>query len=193
VICLNEMKQLARWVSILAHPFIMVSLLVAVPTLRQSSGNAVRSGFVVVMAVVIPVALLMFYQVLRGRWADVDASNPSERPLLFVVAFGSLVAALGWLLLNDRQSFLLRGMLVVVAFLCIAALLTRWVKLSLHVSFAALTATTLSLLGSPVGFALIAVIPVLCWSRIALGRHHTHELIVGLVLGFLTGVVLVPV
>jgi hypothetical protein len=44
-------------------------------------------------------------------------------------------AALGWLLLNDPQSFLVRGLLVAAAFLLLAALLTRWVTLSLHVAF----------------------------------------------------------
>ena len=73
----------------------------------------------------------------------------------------------------------------------LAALLTRRVKLSLHVAFAALAATTLSLIGSAVGYALIAVVPLVLWSRIALARHRTHELLVGLVLGVLTGIVIV--
>jgi ABC-type Fe3+ transport system permease subunit len=185
------MKPLARWVSILAHPFVMVTLLVAVPAMGRSSGNAVQSVLVVVIAVVVPLALLMFSQVRRGRWSNVDASKPSERPVLFGVALAGLVAALGWLLLNDPQSFLVRGMLVAAAFLLVAALLTRWVKLSLHVAFAALTATTLVLLGSAVGYPLVAVVAVLFWSRLALGRHRVHELLVGLVLGVLSGIVLV--
>ena len=37
------MRQLARWVSILAHPFVMVALLVAVPAVRRSSGSAVQA------------------------------------------------------------------------------------------------------------------------------------------------------
>ena len=188
---ISSMKQLARGVSILAHPFVMVALLVAVPAMRQSSGHVVQSVLLVMIAVVVPIAVLMFRQVRRGRWSDADASKPSERPILFMVALAGLVAALAWLLLNDPQSFLVRGMLVAAAFLLLAALLTRWVKLSLHVAFAALTATTLCLLGSPVGYVLIAMVPVIFWSRIALARHRVHELLVGLVLGVLTGIVLV--
>jgi hypothetical protein len=147
----------------------------------------------VATAVVVPIAILMFLQVRRGRWSNVDASRPSERPILFLVALAGLVAALVWLLLNDPRSFMVRGMVTMVAFFLFAALLTRWVKLSLRVAFAALTATTLSLLGSTVGYALIAVVPVVLWSRIALARHHAHELVVGLVLGVLTGIVLVRI
>lgn len=185
------MKQLARWVSILAHPFVMVALLVAVPATQQSTGDAVQSLLLVGLAVVVPIAVLMFRQVRRGRWSNVDASKPSERPVLFTVALAGLVAALGWLLLNDPQSFLVRGMLVVAGFLLLAALLTRWVKLSLHVAFAALAATSLCLLGSTLCYALLAVVPLVFWSRIVLGRHRVHELLVGLVLGVLTGIVLV--
>ena len=179
------MTQIARWISILAHPFVMVAVLVAVPAMRQSSGNAVQSELVVVLAVVVPIAVLMVRQVRRGRWSNVDASKPSERPALFLVALTGLVAALGWLLLNDPHSFLVRGMLVTAAFLLLAAVLTRWVKLSLHVAFAALAATALVLLGSAVGYALVAVVPMVFWSRLVLARHSVHELLVGLALGVL--------
>jgi hypothetical protein len=186
-----RMKQVARWVSILAHPFVMVVLLTAVPAVRQSPGTAVQSVLIVVIGVVIPLVVLMFRQVRRGRWSNVDASKPSERPVLFIAALAGMVAALGWLFLNDPRSFLVRGILITAGFLLLAALLTRWVKLSLHVAFTALTATSLSLLGSPVGYGLIALVPVVFWSRMALARHRAHELLVGLVLGVLTGVALV--
>src|SRR5258708_35587907 len=169
----------------------MVALLIAVAARRQSAGNGVQSVILVVIAVLVPIAVLMFGQVRRGRWSNVDASKPSERPVLFLVALAGLAAALGWVLLNDPRSFLVRGMVVVAGFLLIAALVTRWVKLSLHVAFAALAATALCLLRSGVGYALIAVVPMVFWSRIVLARHRVPELLVGLVLGVVTGIVLV--
>ena len=169
----------------------MVGLLVAVPAIRQPSGSVVRSVLLVVLAVLVPIAVLMFSQVRRGLWSNVDASNAPERPILFLVALVGLVATLGWLMLNDPQSFLVRGLLVTTAFLLVAALLTRWVKLSLHVAFAAFTATTLFLLGSAVSYPLIAALPAVFWSRITLGRHQAHELAVGLVLGVVSGIALV--
>jgi len=42
-----------------------------------------------------------------------------------------------------------------------------------------------------VGCALIALIPVMFWSRVTLGRHRPIEHLVGLVLGVVTGVALV--
>lgn len=82
-------------------------------------------------------------------------------------------------------------MLVVAAFLLLAAILTRWIRLSLHLAFVTLTATALSLIGSPIGYAFVAVVPVMFWSRLALTRHSVPELVVGLVLGAITGFALV--
>jgi hypothetical protein len=184
-------EQFARWISIVAHPFTMITLLVAVPAIRQPSGHAVQSVLVVALVVITHVALLMVRQVRRGRWSNADASNPSERPMLFLIALAALVAALGWVHFKDPKSFLVEGMLVTAGFLLVVALVTRWIKLSLHVAFAALTSTTLSLMGSWVGYVLIAVVPAVFWSRLALARHRVHELAVGLALGALTGFVLV--
>src|SRR6266496_2954527 len=184
------MKQFARWISIVAHPFTMITLLVAVPAMRQPSRHAMQAVLLVGLVILVPIAVLMFRQVCRGRWSNADASNRSEGPVLFLVALAGLVAALGWLRLKDPQSFLVQGLLVIAMFLVLAALLTRWIKLSLHVAFAALTATTLSLMSCWIGYMLIAVIPLVFWSRLALSRHRVHELAVGLVLGALTGFVL---
>jgi hypothetical protein len=185
-------ERAARWVSILAHPFVMAGVMVAAVAMRRSSGDAFRSVLLVAACVVAPIAVLMFLQVRRGRWSNVDASNPSERPALFVVALAGLVAAMAWLLVNDPRSFLVRGILVVAAFLLLAALMTRlWVKVSLHMAFAAFAATTLCLLGSRVGYALVGVVPLVFWSRIALARHRVVELVAGLTLGVVAGAALV--
>lgn len=169
----------------------MTALLVAVAATRQSAASAVQSVLLVTLAVVVPVAALMLRQVRRGRWSNVDASNASERPILFVVSMAGLAAALVWLLRYDPQSFLVRGLVVVAGFMVIAAVLTRWIKLSLHVAFATLTATALSLIGSPAGFALILVVPIVAWSRLVLTRHSLHEVAAGSVLGLVTGCALV--
>jgi membrane-associated phospholipid phosphatase len=170
----------------------MAGLMVAGVALRRSSGDALRSVLLVAACVVVPIAVLMFLRVRRGHWSNVDASKPSERPALFLVALTGVVAALAWLFVHDPRSFLVRGMFVVAALLLVAALLTGLgLKVSLHAAFAAFAATTLCLLGSPVGYALVAVVPLVCWSRLALARHRVAEVVVGLALGIVAGAVLV--
>jgi membrane-associated phospholipid phosphatase len=188
----GKARALARWISILAHPFVMVALLVTAPGTRISpAGSAFRALLLVGLAVLGPLGILMMRQVRRGRWSDVDASDRSERPILFIVALAGLTAVAAWLTMRNPSSHLLRGVLVTAGCLLVAWALTRWVKLSLHVAFAALTATALAMLGSPAGWILIAVLPPLAWSRLALGRHRPLELVLGLLLGAATGAALV--
>ena len=169
----------------------MITLLVAVPAMGRPSGDAVQSVLLVALVVIVPIAVLMFRQVHRRRSSNADASYPSERPARCLIALAGLVAALGWLRLKEPQSFLVRGMLDIVVFLLLAALITPWIKLSLHVAFTALTATAFSLSGSWIGYMLIAVVPLVFSSRLALARRRLNELAVGLVLGALTGFLLV--
>lgn len=182
--------RLAHWISTIAHPFVMTALLVAVAATRQTT-SAMRPVLLVTLAVIVPVAVLMVRQVRRGRWTNHDASHPSERPVLFLVSMAGLAAAIAWLLRYDPESFLLRGLFVVAGFIVVAAILTRWIKLSLHVAFAALTATALWLIGSPVGLVLIPVVPALAWARLLLARHSLPEVLAGCALGIATGCALV--
>jgi hypothetical protein len=186
------MNFLARWISIIAHPFVMVAVLVAVAGWRLAPGSqALQAVLLVVVVTLVPLAILMVCQVRRGRWSNVDASHASERPILFLVALIALAALLGWLLLSNPQSFLIRGVIVISLLLVVATVLTRRVKLSLHLAFAGLTVSSLLLIGSAIGLTLIPVVPLLFWSRLALSRHRPLELVVGLLLGVLAGLALV--
>ena len=170
----------------------MVTIMVAVAGSRVSpAAETLRPVLLILGAIVLPVGALMLHQVRRGRWGNVDASNVSERPTLFFVAISALSALLVWLLLREPDSFLIRGILATFLLLLVAAIVTRWVKVSLHLAFAGFAATTLLLLGSLVGYLLVGAIPLLAWSRLALSRHRLVELVLGLVLGVLAGVGLV--
>ena len=176
----------ARLISIAAHPFVMVALMVGVGGARHESAAQPLSGaLTLALASMLPVAVLIVRQVRRGRWGNVDASNVRERPILFVVTLAAMAAVLGWLLLTNPQSFLIRGLLVTGAMVAVSAVITRWVKVSLHMAFAAMAATVLTVARSPVGYVLLAVVPVLGWSRVALGRHRWSEVLLGAALGAL--------
>lgn len=64
-----------------------------------------------------------------------------------------------------------------------AALATRWIKVSLHMAFAALAATALALFRSPIGYLLLLALPALVWSRLILGRHTPLEVALGTIIG----------
>ncbi len=185
------MTSLARWISILAHPFAMVGLMVGgAAAHRGAPEGLLHSLGLVALFTLAPVAILMLLQVRRGAWENVDASNARERPILYGVGGAAVVGLLLYLRLRQPGSFLLRGATATLAMLIVCALLTRWQKVSLHLAFAALAATSLLLLRSPLGWGVAAALPALAWSRWALGRHRPLELVLGGAIGVVTGVLL---
>jgi len=179
---------LARWISIVGHPFVVtIALVVATALHFGGTREAIRTALLVAVVAILPIAVLMVRQVRRGAWGNVDASHRGERPLLFAVGLLALAALLGVLLVLRPDSFLVRGAAGVLAMLAVCAVATRWIKVSLHMAFAALAAVTLLALGSPSGWALLSILPPLAWSRLVLGRHRPAEVVVGLLLGGVFG------
>jgi membrane-associated phospholipid phosphatase len=182
-----ERVTLARWLSIVFHPFVMVGVMVgAAAAGRQTGGEAVRSVGTVVLFTVVPLAVLMWRQVQRGKWENVDASNQDERPILYIAGGVAVVALLGYLLLFRPQSFMVRGVAATFGMMAVCGAITRWIKVSLHLAFAALAATVLALMRAPMGYVLLAALPAIVWSRIALRRHTPLEVTIGAVIGIAT-------
>jgi len=181
------MTSLARWVSIVAHPFVTTLVLVAATESRGGAGAAARAVAAVAVLVVLPLAVLTVVQVRRGAWGTVDASHPSERPVLFRVGGCGVLALLGYLAWTQPGSALMTGGAGVLAMVVVCAAITPWIKVSLHVATLALAAAVLVAEGITPGWPLAAVLPVLAWSRIALGRHRWIEVALGFVVGAATG------
>lgn len=182
------MNVVARWVSIVGHPFAMTIVMVLGAALHFSTlREALWTLSLVTVIALLPVAALMVRQVRRGSWTNVDASNRAERPLLFAVGIVGLAVLLGAVLVSRPGSFLIRGAVGVLSMLAVCAVATRWVKVSLHMAFGALATTTLLSLGSPVGWVLLAVMPALAWWRLALKRHRPAEVAIGLLVGIAFG------
>ena len=179
---------IARWVSMLFHPFVMVGVMVGTAAAgRGSPGDALRSVGTVVLFTVVPIAVLMWRQVRRGRWENADASNRAERPILYIVGGVGLAALLAYLIVVQSQSFMVRGVAATLGMLAVCAVATRWIKVSLHMAFATLAAVGLALTRSPVGYALLLVLPVLVWSRLTLQRHTGGEVALGTLIGAAAG------
>ena len=177
----------ARWISILLHPFAVFALLALVAAWRIDPAALPRTA--IGMAVAIGVVWGFVLQRTRsGRWGTVDASQRRERPALYALA---LVVALGyWWWMGGRGSAASSGVLAAVAMLCVAGIANRWIKLSLHMASLAFAGVSLLALWMPAGVADLLLLPLLAWSRLRLARHTPPEVIGGALLGVLAGVAL---
>ncbi len=185
---IDRSNAVARWISILFHPFVMVSVMVgAAAAARQTPGAALRSVAITAAFTIVPVAVLMWRQVRRGRWENADASNRAERPILYIVGGVGLAALIAYLMLVRSQSFMLRGVAATLGMMAVCAIATRWIKVSLHMAFATLAATALALMRAPAGYVLLLALPLLMWSRLTLDRHSPAEVALGTIIGACAG------
>jgi hypothetical protein len=182
------MLRVARWVSILAHPFVMILVWITAVTMQLRGPGALAGNVgLVLVIVVVPNVVFMIRQVRRGAWGNVDASQRHERVVLYVIGLATVALLVAWLALGQDNSFLLRGSAVALALLGLSAVTSRWIKVSLHLAAAGLVGTSLLWLGSGVGWIVAAIVPPLAWSRLALARHSRLEVALGLVYGVLAG------
>jgi hypothetical protein len=180
--------MIARWLSIVFHPFVMVGVMAGTAAAaRQAPGDAVRTVAVVALFTVVPLSILMARQVRRGAWENVDASKHADRPTLYLVGGLAVMALLAYVMARPSEPFLVRGVVATLAMLAACAIATRWIKVSLHMAFAAFAATAQALMRSPAGYLLLAVLPPLMWSRLALRRHTAAEVALGTIIGAAAG------
>ncbi|RZI82085.1 MAG: hypothetical protein EOP38_17095 [Rubrivivax sp.] len=174
----------ARWTSILLHPFAVFATLALLGAWRLDPASLARTAIGIAGAVAIVWAFVLQRR-RSGRWGTVDASERSERPLLYALL---LAVALGyWLWLGGRQSAASNGVLVSVAMLGAAGLANRWIKLSLHMASLGFAGVALQAWWPVAGLVALALLPLLGWARLRMARHTLPEVLGGCALGLLAG------
>ena len=191
------MRSLALVVSYVLHPlwvplFLFLLLWSVDPWLRLQPAMMIYVTSILVINAVAP-AISIYALHRRGALSDLEASQRSERTIPFIVV--TFYQMLGYYALTRPGVFLpsevLALVLAMIGSLAIAMVLTRWIKVSMHLlaqggALGALWSFNmlhdLGLGGSlPIGFAVAGLVG---WSRMRLGVHTPRELALGFLLGF---------
>ena len=183
----TAVSAIARWTSILLHPFAVFAALSLVAAWVLAPASLPRTAVGIAVAVAVVWAFVLQRR-RSGRWGTVDASDRKERPILYALVL--VVAAAYWLWLGGRASPTGQGVVAVIAMLCVAGIANRWIKLSLHMASLAFAGAAMLSLWPPAGIAALLVLPLLGWSRLRMARHTLPEVLGGSALGLLTGVAL---
>jgi hypothetical protein len=183
---MNKKNLIARWISIVGHPFTFIVFLVATSSWRlQGDAHALRTTAIVIVAMLIPLGLFIWNRYSLGHWKTVDASAPSDRPALYTAAFILLIPIGAYFIWRDRSHEMVRGLVAVAILLGILAALNRWIKLSLHLAIATFAAVLIARLAPHFGLALLIFLPFLGWSRLILSRHTRTEVAGGFFVGLI--------
>lgn len=178
---LRGMKlALARSISILGHPLLLLPLALLLPAIAggMPGAAATAAGFVVAAALIMGWS---WRRVRSGRWAHVDASATEERRSLHLMVLPVLVLAA---LLTMRDAPVVSAHLAPAALIVVVAMLaTSWCKLSLHAAFAVFCGLILLRWSPWAGAVVLAFAILVLWSRLALGRHRPRDLLAGAAAG----------
>lgn len=186
-------QTIARAISILGHPMLVLPLAAVVLALAKGHGRLalwIAVGFAGFATVVMAYS---WWQVRRGSWAHVDASGQGERRSLnrFLLVVLTASAALAFWSGAPRELAL--GLALSALMVLVAIRTARWWKLSLHMAFviyAALLLVQIAWWASLLGLAFAAAV---AWSRLHLQRHVPLDLVAGACTGALAGIALMAI
>ena len=181
--------SLARAVSILGAALVVLpaaALAVALWQGERAQAAWMALGFALFAGVVMGWS---WWQVRRGAWRHVDASQVGERRTLNRFLLLSLAVFSVASLLAGMPPQLALGLGLAALLIATAQLTTRWCKLSLHLAFVAYAAVLLWRIAPALGMAAVAFGLLVAWSRLVLGRHVPRDLWAGALAGAVAGLV----
>ena len=176
-------RRIARAISIGAHPFVMVPLVVALTvkrTLPRAQGAVVLGGLLAILATLVGIVVI---SVRRGAFTDVDISRREQRPAMYAVTIAATcaVTAIFWRL--ELPAPVIHATLIALGMIVALAIFNIWLKVSLHTAFAVYTAAIASDFELTLGGFVLGVALAVAWSRVELERHTRAEVLMGLAIG----------
>lgn len=184
--------RLATIVSWVGHPLVFVTISVGIVVGTQLAPHVALSVLLALfLSVILPTGLLLFLGVRSGRWSDADVSAREERRRFYPIAVPLSAAGIVVTWLAGAPRYILRGGIVTLVLLITAGLINLWFKLSLHTLFASFCTVILFQLNPFCGLLALALMALVFWSRLFLGRHTVWETIAGTILGAAGGIITV--
>jgi hypothetical protein len=187
---MNVTARFARAISWIGHPLVFVSISVGIVVATQLAASAALSILAALFfSVILPTAVLLVSGVRSGRWRDADVSIREERKRFYpwAIGFSLLGTLISWLI--RAPFFIVRGGLVTLVLFMIAAVVNFWLKISLHVLFAAYCTTILFRINAICGAIATILAGLIFWARLFLSRHTLAEALAGAALGVSGGLI----
>ncbi|MBF6591986.1 MAG: phosphatase PAP2 family protein [Ktedonobacterales bacterium] len=183
----SRRTAIARWISIIIHPVAFPLFTLGILTYTADPAHAPLSAarwvVIALLLTTVPVSLLVGYQVLRGHWSDLDVSVRRQRYILYPFGLVCMIA-LSVVFIALGAPRIAVGAAIAIAIANIAnGLINFFYKVSAHAAGAAMCAALLWA-GAPDWAAPATLAAALVgWSRVALGRHTTGQVLLGWAVG----------
>lgn len=175
----------ASAISSIIHPLVYPIVVITVGSIklgRNSIESTLQLLAVTTVLSTLPVALLVYIQVRRGAWTDLDVSQRKQRYFLYPYTLFFL-AVLAFYYHRSGADYAVWCVLALVMANVVNGFINlRW-KISAHATTAAACAVILSLFAIDVWLPALLSVVLVSWSRVVLHRHTTLQVIAGSLVG----------
>ena len=180
---LSSTSALARALSLLGHPAVIIPLTIAALT---------RSLFwttVIAASTTIPLLAIIARKVRRGTWSDFDVSRHEQRSSLYYAGIPLIALCALLLYFLGASPEMMRG-IAAGSLMFLAGLFgNRFLKISMHMMFAAFCTVALARTYPSSLYGTLPFLTAIAWSRRHLDRHTWPEIAVGTLIGTICGLV----
>jgi membrane-associated phospholipid phosphatase len=178
----------AKTLSIIGHPLILGNLYVIIMSFQKMpSKQALWVSGMTLLLVTLPIIFHNLRKTKSGAYSNFDVSDQAQRKSFYPFAIGLFVLLNLLFFLLDLPRAVIYHTLNFLVFLIIMALVNFRIKASLHAGIAFFIAVSLWEVHLILGSILLFLALGIAWSRLFTGRHSLNELIIGSMLGIISG------
>ena len=181
-------KKVAKLTSDIVNPFTVSPVMIILLSLRATPdiSGAFRWATLALAFSVLPVLAIILLLVRHRKLEGIFIRARQQRHKIYLPAGFCIAISVGILSFFGAPSVLIAAfiaaLLAMVGYMCI----NLWWKISVHTGFVAASVTLIIILFGTAGLIAVILLPVVGWSRVALGHHSPAQVVAGAVLAPLT-------
>lgn len=184
----NKVETIAYWISFVGHPLFTISAFVLVyGFLFFDVKNAITSFLFILFAVIIPISVNNYWQSKKGMITNFDVSDRKQRASLYPYLLLLMAIVSGIMCKLNFPDKITLGVVYFFLMLVAITLINLRLKASLHAAGSFFICMMIFEINPVVGIAAILFSIIVSWSRIVLKMHTKSEVIAGVVLGIIFG------
>ena len=176
------MNEIARWVSIIFHPFFMTTLTIYLSMVADNqTQRALNWSLLFILIVIIPSFVLLVVNVKRKVYTDFDITNKEQRKGYYIFCLVLTLIYFALLISYDAPTVIFQ--VIATSIFCLFSFFLvnlLWTKISIHTGIIFGSATFLYFYNPFIAAILFAVGILVSWSRYVLGRHTLGQVVLGL-------------
>jgi membrane-associated phospholipid phosphatase len=184
----NKTEKLARFISTLFVPpsFTIIVFTVFAFTLETESLNtAVTILVAVLLGFAAPIILFVVFR-KQKKLVDLDASIKEERTIPFLISVGFYLLGLIILITFNVSIISIAFWFCYISNTLVTIIINKHWKISAHAMGAAGPLAAVTYVFGPIALLFSIIVILIGWSRIQLKVHTTSQVIIGILLAFIS-------